>query len=224
MNASYNFNFSPGTLILSGTYVWRDQTYNDIFSTDLSRTPTWNQIDLRVLWRDIDDRYTLIGFVRNATNEVIYSSATASRQVLTPNPITVANALRDRNAVAHRPELHARCAADLRRRTAVQVQRKRNSVVAARGAGAVSRAPRTLSCGRCPSDTVLWTTVWDCEEAVSPRASASPGHEPDRVDLFGQRHADQHVVQMTDAHRRARRACGCDERRRGEVLCHPCVQ
>ena len=34
MNASYNFYFAPGTLILSGTYVWRDQAYNDIFNNE----------------------------------------------------------------------------------------------------------------------------------------------------------------------------------------------
>ena len=48
-----------------------------------------------MLWRDINDKYTLIGFVRNATDELIYTSATATRVLLAgapsvPDPFGVA--------------------------------------------------------------------------------------------------------------------------------------
>ena len=87
-NASYNINFATGTAILSGTYIWRDDIYNDVFDNPEAQAPSWNQIDLRALWRDASDRYTLIAFVRNLNDSEIYTAAGAYRVATGGTPPT----------------------------------------------------------------------------------------------------------------------------------------
>ena len=74
-NANYTFVFSPGSLILSGSYIWRDVQYGDIFKNVVSSAPTWSQVDLRATWRSTDDRYEIVGYVRNVGNTVGYEAA-----------------------------------------------------------------------------------------------------------------------------------------------------
>ncbi len=78
-NASYDINFATGTVILSGTYIWRDDTYNDVFDNPEAVTPSYDQIDLRAVWRPTSDKYTLIAFVRNLNDSKIYTAAGADR-------------------------------------------------------------------------------------------------------------------------------------------------
>jgi len=87
-NANYNINFATGTAILSGTYIWRDDIYNDVFDNPEAQAPSWNQIDLRALWRDASDRYTLIAFVRNLNDSEIYTAAGAYRVATGGTPPT----------------------------------------------------------------------------------------------------------------------------------------
>ena len=73
-NANYTFNFDPGSLILSATYTWTDETTYQPFKSAANKVPAYDVTDFRVLWNDADDRYTLIGFVKNAFDERGYTS------------------------------------------------------------------------------------------------------------------------------------------------------
>ena len=82
-NGNYTFDFTPGSLILSASYTWTDETiYQPFKSRDLV-VPSYGVADFRVLWNDIDDRYTLIGFVKNAFDEEGYNSTSSTN----PNAI-----------------------------------------------------------------------------------------------------------------------------------------
>ena len=41
------------------------------------RLPAFEVADFRLLWKDADDRYTVIGYVKNAFDEVGYQNSTA---------------------------------------------------------------------------------------------------------------------------------------------------
>ncbi|WP_334163536.1 TonB-dependent receptor [Phenylobacterium sp.] len=73
-NANYTFNFDPGSLILSATYTWTDETTYQPFKSAANKVPAYDVTDFRVLWNDADDRYTLIGYVKNAFDERGYTS------------------------------------------------------------------------------------------------------------------------------------------------------
>ena len=75
LNAMYSIEFEPGTFSLSGNYVWRSSAYSNIFNRDYNRMPSWDQVDLRAIWSDRDDRYRVIAFVKNLFDSTGYDSA-----------------------------------------------------------------------------------------------------------------------------------------------------
>ena len=89
LNANYTFDFSPGSLILSGSYTWTDETtYQPFDNTDFA-VPAYGTGDLRVLWKDAGDRYSLIGYVKNVTDEEGFTSTSSTNPTAVfanPNP------------------------------------------------------------------------------------------------------------------------------------------
>jgi iron complex outermembrane receptor protein len=75
LNAIYTFEFDPGNLSLSATYVWKDKSYSEIFSRSYYEAPSWDQVDLRATWSGHHDRYEIILFVRNLFNTLGYDAA-----------------------------------------------------------------------------------------------------------------------------------------------------
>ena len=73
-NANYTFNFDAGSLILSATYTWTDETYYQPFKSDANKVKGYDVTDFRVLWNDGADRYTVIGFVKNAFDQKGFTS------------------------------------------------------------------------------------------------------------------------------------------------------
>jgi iron complex outermembrane recepter protein len=69
VNGSYRFDFTAGSLTASATYAWRDAVNYGIFDFSQARAPAEDQIDARLIWRDAGDRYSLIVFGRNLTDE-----------------------------------------------------------------------------------------------------------------------------------------------------------
>ena len=69
LNGSYTFNFAPGDLTLSLSYNWRDSQYNDLFESKVGETPSYKLVGLRALWTDSADRYTVIVYGSNLTDE-----------------------------------------------------------------------------------------------------------------------------------------------------------
>ncbi len=89
LNANYTFDFTPGSLILSGTYTWVDETTYQPFDNPDFAVPAYGTADLRVLWKDAQDRYSLIGYVKNLTDEEGFTSTSSTNPTAVfadPNP------------------------------------------------------------------------------------------------------------------------------------------
>ncbi|HEY3951103.1 TonB-dependent receptor [Phenylobacterium sp.] len=65
VNAIYTWQFDPGKLALSGTYVWKDATYGGLFNRSYDLAPAYTQVNLRAVWTDAKNRYNVIGYVNN---------------------------------------------------------------------------------------------------------------------------------------------------------------
>ena len=75
-NANYALLFDPGTLTLSGSYVWKDHSYSSIFTrTQYDYAPSWSQVDLRATWAARGDRYEVVVFVKNLFDTIGYDAA-----------------------------------------------------------------------------------------------------------------------------------------------------
>jgi iron complex outermembrane receptor protein len=72
LNANYTFHFSQGSLTFSATDTWTDYHYSAIFNSSDYYSPGYNNLDLRMLWNDAKDRYTIIVYGRNVLNAVQY--------------------------------------------------------------------------------------------------------------------------------------------------------
>ena len=73
-NTNYTFDFEPGSLVLSGSWVWTDETTYQPFDDPAFKVPAYATADLRALWNDAQDRFTVIGYVKNVFDEVGYTS------------------------------------------------------------------------------------------------------------------------------------------------------
>jgi iron complex outermembrane receptor protein len=74
-NTLYTFHFDPGQLTLSGTLVWKDGTYYDVFNRFYNFAPQYTEVNLRAVWSDAKDRYNVILFVNNVFNTTGYDGA-----------------------------------------------------------------------------------------------------------------------------------------------------
>ncbi|WP_374571445.1 TonB-dependent receptor [Phenylobacterium sp.] len=80
-NVNYTFDFSPGSLTLSGNYVWTDETYYQPFENPAFKVPAYDTTDFRALWRDADNRYSVIAYVKNAFDQKGYTSTGSTNPV-----------------------------------------------------------------------------------------------------------------------------------------------
>lgn len=80
-NANYTYVLDTGSVTGSATYVWRDKQYGSIFNRPYYQAPSWDQIDLRLTYKDKDNRYTVIAWVKNLLDDIGYEGgATAARR------------------------------------------------------------------------------------------------------------------------------------------------
>ena len=70
LNAIYTFHFNPGSLAFSGAYIWRDQTYDSVFNRSYNLAPSYSQVNLRAIWTDTSNRYSVIVYGDNVLNKV----------------------------------------------------------------------------------------------------------------------------------------------------------
>lgn len=83
-NANYTFQFSPGDLVVSGSYIWKDKSYASVFTRTYDEAPSWNQVDLRATWQGNHDKYELVAYVRNLFNTLGYDAAAAAYPIAAP--------------------------------------------------------------------------------------------------------------------------------------------
>src|SRR5690606_23943495 len=95
-NANYTFDFAAGSLILSGTYTWTDSTIYQPFDNPAFEAEAYGTADFRALWNDGEDRYSVIAYVKNAFDEVAFTSTGSTNPTAVfadPNPgLTVGGA------------------------------------------------------------------------------------------------------------------------------------
>ncbi len=85
VNAIYNIDFDPGTLSLSGNYVWRSAAYSNIFNREYNRMPSYDQVDLRAVWTERNDRFRVIAYVKNVFDSLGYDGATGDLLASSPS-------------------------------------------------------------------------------------------------------------------------------------------
>jgi iron complex outermembrane receptor protein len=78
INVNYTFEMSAGSLTAGATYVWRSEQYGSIFDRDYYKAPSYDQVDLRAIWKDADDKYTIIAFVKNVFDDLGYEAGTTA--------------------------------------------------------------------------------------------------------------------------------------------------
>ena len=86
INANYTFEFEPGNLILSASYIWRDVTYSTVFNRPYNEAPSWDQVDLRATWKSKTDKYEIIGYVKNVFDTVGYQAASGASAIENAQP------------------------------------------------------------------------------------------------------------------------------------------
>ncbi|WP_309087198.1 TonB-dependent receptor domain-containing protein [Phenylobacterium sp.] len=85
VNVNYTWEFDVGSLSASLTHVWKDDTYYSIFNRYYNEGKAWNQTDARLLFNDADDRFTVIGYVKNIFKQEGIAGADGSRITTGPN-------------------------------------------------------------------------------------------------------------------------------------------
>jgi len=78
LNATYAFELDPGTLTLGASYIYRDKTFANVFSTNGNSAPSWDQVDLRANWAARSGKYIVIAYVRNVFDTLGYDAAIAA--------------------------------------------------------------------------------------------------------------------------------------------------
>ena len=74
----------PGDFTLSGSYVWKDKSFNSIFFEKDWEAPSWNQVDVRGAWSGNHDRYEVVLYVKNLFNTLGYDAAGAAYAITQP--------------------------------------------------------------------------------------------------------------------------------------------
>jgi iron complex outermembrane receptor protein len=78
------------------SYFWQDIAFSSIFNRSYTKIPAWDQTDGRVTWTSADGNISLIGFVRNMFDEIVYDNRgaglreTSSASTVTPTTATTA--------------------------------------------------------------------------------------------------------------------------------------
>jgi iron complex outermembrane receptor protein len=80
INATYTFDFRPGSLSVGVSYIWRDVQYGQLFTRPYNAAPAWDEWDARLIWTAASGRYKVIVFGKNLRNTIGYDAgATGTR-------------------------------------------------------------------------------------------------------------------------------------------------
>jgi iron complex outermembrane receptor protein len=75
LNGVYTWDLEDGSNIdASLSYFWQDIAFSSIFNRSYTKIPSWDQTDARLSWTSADGGVTLIGYVRNLFDEIVYDS------------------------------------------------------------------------------------------------------------------------------------------------------
>jgi iron complex outermembrane receptor protein len=85
LSTIYTLHFNPGSLALTGTYIWRDQTYDSVFNRPYNLAPSYSVVNFRGIWTDTANRYSVILYANNVFNR-IGEDASLGLGVTNPGP------------------------------------------------------------------------------------------------------------------------------------------
>jgi iron complex outermembrane receptor protein len=75
---TYTWELEKGSLSPSVSYIWRDKQFAGIFERSYNAAPSWDQWDARVTWKDKDNKYSIIAFVKNIGDTLGYDGGASS--------------------------------------------------------------------------------------------------------------------------------------------------
>jgi iron complex outermembrane receptor protein len=82
LNVNYTWDLATGSLTGGASYIWRDKQYGTIFTRWYNEAPAWDQIDLRMVYKDKNNKYSIIAFVKNVGDNLGYEAgSTSARRV-----------------------------------------------------------------------------------------------------------------------------------------------
>ena len=80
INFNYTFPLGAyGDLIGSASYLWRDMQYSSFFNRSYNETPSRDQVDLRVTYKEPKNRFEIIGYARNVFDNDAFETKTGTR-------------------------------------------------------------------------------------------------------------------------------------------------
>ncbi len=77
-NANYTWYTPAGNLTFSGTWTYKDEAYYSVFTRDHNLAPAYDETDVRLLWNEPNNRYTIIAFAKNVFDTEGYEAASAN--------------------------------------------------------------------------------------------------------------------------------------------------
>ena len=85
LNGTYTWEFEQGSLSPSVSYIWRDKQYGSIFQRFYNEAPSWSQVDARVTWKDKDNKYSVIAYVKNLFDDLGYDGGASGARIAGTN-------------------------------------------------------------------------------------------------------------------------------------------
>jgi iron complex outermembrane receptor protein len=85
LNGTYTWETERGSLSPSVSYIWRDKQYGSIFQRFYNESPSWSQVDARVTWKDKDNKYSVIAYVKNLFDRLGYDGGASGARIAGTN-------------------------------------------------------------------------------------------------------------------------------------------
>ena len=85
VNATYTWETEHGSLSPSVSYIWRDKQFGSIFERFYNESPSWSQVDARVTWKDKDNKYSVIAYVKNMFDTLGYDGGSVGARLAGTN-------------------------------------------------------------------------------------------------------------------------------------------
>ena len=85
LNGTYTWVIDQGSLSPSVSYIWRDKQYGEIFQRFYNESPSWSQVDARVTFKDKDNKYSVIAYVKNLFDTLGYDGGAAGARLAGTN-------------------------------------------------------------------------------------------------------------------------------------------
>ena len=87
ISGTYTWLIGKGLLSGTASWFWRDEAYSTVFQREYNRAPSWDQTDLRLVYRPENRNWTITAYMRNAFDQLTYPAPGGGSR-LTPNPAT----------------------------------------------------------------------------------------------------------------------------------------